>query len=87
MTRVAVAIDAPQYAGMSSLLTYESERALVAEEKNLKIISKDHILFGASYDIHTSSIILPTNGRGAFEVSLIYVAPEKKSVSTACPKF
>ena len=29
MTRVAVAIDAPQYAGMSSLLTYESERALV----------------------------------------------------------
>ena len=29
MTRVAVAIDAPQYAGMSSLLTYESEQALV----------------------------------------------------------
>ena len=29
LTRVAVAIDAPQYAGMSSLLTYESERGLV----------------------------------------------------------
>ncbi len=29
MTRVGVAIDAPQYAGMSSLLTYESEQALV----------------------------------------------------------
>ncbi|MBC7662811.1 MAG: primosomal protein N', partial [Caulobacter sp.] len=29
MTRVAIAIDAPQYAGMSSLLTYESEQALV----------------------------------------------------------
>ena len=29
MTRVAVAIDAPQYAGMSSLLTYESEQTLV----------------------------------------------------------
>jgi primosomal protein N' (replication factor Y) len=28
LTRVAVAIDAPQYAGMSSLLTYESEREL-----------------------------------------------------------
>ena len=27
--RVAIAIDAPQYAGMSSLLTYESEQALV----------------------------------------------------------
>jgi len=30
LTRVAVAIDAPQYAGMSSLLTYESERPLSA---------------------------------------------------------
>ena len=29
MTRVAVAIDAPQYAGMRSLLTYASEQALV----------------------------------------------------------
>ncbi len=29
MTRVAIAIDAPQHAGMSSLLTYESEQALV----------------------------------------------------------
>ena len=29
LTRVAVAIDAPQYAGMSSLLTYESEQGLV----------------------------------------------------------
>ena len=29
MTRVGIAIDAPQYAGMSSLLTYESERPLV----------------------------------------------------------
>ena len=28
MTRIAIAIDAPQYAGMSSLLTYESERPL-----------------------------------------------------------
>ena len=29
MTRIGVAIDAPQYAGMSSLLTYESEQSLV----------------------------------------------------------
>ena len=28
MTRVAVAIDAPQYAGLSSLLTYECEQTL-----------------------------------------------------------
>jgi len=29
LTRIGVAIDAPQYAGMSSLLTYESEQPLV----------------------------------------------------------
>jgi len=29
LTRIGVAIDAPQYAGMSSLLTYESEQTLV----------------------------------------------------------
>ncbi len=51
------------------------------------ILEKDHFLFGASYDIHTSSLAQPTNGRGAFEISVIYVAPEKKQVSTACPKF
>ena len=51
------------------------------------ILEKNHFLFGASYDIHTSSIAIPTNGRGAYEISIIYVAPEKKSVSTACPKF
>ncbi len=51
------------------------------------ILEKEHFLFGASYDIHTSSIVQPTSGRGAFEVSIIYVAPEKKRVSTACPKF
>ena len=44
-------------------------------------------LIGVSYDIHTSSIIKPTNGRGGFELSLIYVAPERIAVKTACPKF
>ncbi len=44
-------------------------------------------LFGISYDIHTSSIIRPTNGRNAFELSLIYIAPERIPYKTACPKF
>jgi type IX secretion system PorP/SprF family membrane protein len=44
-------------------------------------------LLGLSYDIHTSSIVRPTNGRNAFEISLIYIAPEKIPYKTACPKF
>ncbi len=44
-------------------------------------------LFGVSYDIHTSSIVRPTNGRNAFELSLIYIAPEKIPYRTLCPKF
>ncbi len=44
-------------------------------------------IFGASYDIHTSTILRPTNGRGAWELSLIYVAPERFPVKTSCPKF
>jgi type IX secretion system PorP/SprF family membrane protein len=44
-------------------------------------------VFGASYDIHTSTILRPTNGRGAWEISLIYVAPERFPVKTSCPKF
>jgi type IX secretion system PorP/SprF family membrane protein len=44
-------------------------------------------VFGASYDIHTSTILKPTNGRGAWELSLIYIAPERFPVKTSCPKF
>ena len=44
-------------------------------------------IFGISYDIHTSSILKPTNGRGAWELSLIYVAPERIPYRTLCPKF
>ena len=51
------------------------------------MFEKSHFIFGLSYDIHTSSIVSPTNGRGAWELSLIFVAPEKTRVNTACPKF
>ena len=44
-------------------------------------------LIGVSYDIHTSSIVRPTNGRNAFEISLIYIAPEQIPYRTLCPKF
>jgi type IX secretion system PorP/SprF family membrane protein len=44
-------------------------------------------LIGGSYDIHTSSITRPTNARGAWELSLIYIAPERIPYRTRCPKF
>jgi type IX secretion system PorP/SprF family membrane protein len=47
----------------------------------------NHWLLGVSYDIHTSEIVKPTNGRNAFEVSLIYIVPEKIPYRTLCPKF
>ena len=42
---------------------------------------------GISYDVHVSSLSQPTNSRGGFELSLIYVHPYTKSVNTSCPKF
>jgi type IX secretion system PorP/SprF family membrane protein len=43
--------------------------------------------FGFSYDVHTSSLTRPTNYRGAYELSLVYIHPEYKRVRTICPKF
>ncbi len=42
---------------------------------------------GFSYDITTSSLINANNGRGAFEVSLIYIHPAKTRVRMSCPNF
>lgn len=42
---------------------------------------------GFSYDITASSLKDATNGRGAFEVSLIYVHPAKTRVRVNCPNF
>lgn len=43
--------------------------------------------FGLSYDITTSVLASANNSRGAFEVSLIYVHPEKSRYKVNCPKF
>ena len=50
-------------------------------------IELNHLLIGASYDIHMSSIKVPTNTRGAWELSLIYTVDEKRRVKTECPRF
>ena len=50
-------------------------------------IELNHLLIGASYDMHMSKIRIPTNTRGAWELSLIYTASEKRRVKTECPRF
>ena len=43
---------------------------------------------GISYDINTSQLTPASNARGAFEVSFIYIIPEKgRQSKVSCPKF
>lgn len=43
---------------------------------------------GLSYDMTSSTLTTANNARGAFEVSLIYVQPQKgRRLRTTCPKF
>ncbi|MEN9609230.1 MAG: hypothetical protein RLZZ628_44 [Bacteroidota bacterium] len=51
------------------------------------ILEMERWNFGFSYDVHTSSIVRPTNYRGAYELSLIYTQPTYQRVRTICPKF
>ena len=50
-------------------------------------VELNHLMIGASYDMHISTIRVPTNSRGAWELSLIYVGAEKRRVKTECPRF
>lgn len=43
--------------------------------------------FGLSYDITTSSLTDANNARGAFEISLTYIHPEKRKYRLECPKY
>ncbi|HSK11608.1 MAG TPA: type IX secretion system membrane protein PorP/SprF, partial [Phnomibacter sp.] len=43
--------------------------------------------FGASYDVNTSSLKAVSQGRGGFEVSLIYVYRTSTDRPIVCPKF
>lgn len=43
---------------------------------------------GLSYDINTSQLTPASNARGAFELSFVYVVPEKgRKLKVVCPKF
>lgn len=42
--------------------------------------------FGVSYDVNANKLAAPTNGRGAFELSLIYYQPATRKEKVRCPK-
>jgi type IX secretion system PorP/SprF family membrane protein len=51
------------------------------------ILEMNRVNIGISYDVNAGDLAAPTNARGAFEVSLIYVHPASRRERVACPKF
>lgn len=51
------------------------------------ILEMERLHIGISYDVNAGLLALPTNSRGAFELSMIYVHPENSRYKTICPKF
>lgn len=52
------------------------------------VLETEKLQLGASYDFTTNKLVTATNARGAFEVSLIYIQPEKnRRLRVNCPKF
>jgi type IX secretion system PorP/SprF family membrane protein len=51
------------------------------------ILELERINLGFSYDVNAGYLNRPTDGRGAFEVSFIYVHPAERKIRVNCPKF
>ena len=51
------------------------------------VLEAEKWTLGLSYDITSSSLATANNGRGAFEVSLTYISPEKKRNRLECPTY
>lgn len=51
------------------------------------ILEMGRVNLGLSYDVNAGSVAQPTNSRGAFEISLIYVHPAERRNRVQCPKF
>ncbi len=51
------------------------------------VLETERWMLGLSYDITTSSLTNANNGRGAFEISLTYIHPEKKRNRLECPTY
>lgn len=50
------------------------------------ILEVERFQFGLSYDITVSDLSSANNSRGAFELSVIYVHPEKQRFRVSCPR-
>lgn len=51
------------------------------------VLETERLQFGASYDINTGDLSAATDGRGGFEISVIYVQPANFRQRVICPKF
>ncbi|MCB9283974.1 MAG: PorP/SprF family type IX secretion system membrane protein [Lewinellaceae bacterium] len=51
------------------------------------VLEMERINIGISYDINAGYLNRPTDGRGGFELSLIYVHPAERHIRVNCPKF
>ncbi len=51
------------------------------------VLETEKLNFGISYDITTSVLTEANNARGAFELSIIYIHPEKRRNRLDCPKY
>ena len=51
------------------------------------ILEMGRLNIGLSYDVNAGKVAQPTNSRGAFEISLIYVHPAERRNRVQCPKF
>ena len=50
------------------------------------ILEMGRLNVGISYDVATNRLSTPTNNRGGFELSLIYIHPATRKEKVACPK-
>ncbi len=52
----------------------------------VSILEMERLGIGISYDVGISKLAQPTNGRGAFELSVIYYQPATRREKVNCPK-
>lgn len=50
------------------------------------ILEMGRVNVGLSYDVATNRLATPTNNRGGYEISIIYVHPASRKEKVACPK-
>ncbi|MEL6667499.1 MAG: PorP/SprF family type IX secretion system membrane protein [Bacteroidota bacterium] len=78
-----VALRIGAWAHFSNRLDATSADAVIISA----VLELESLQFGVSYDLTLNELNLSNNGRGAFELSMIYVKPAKYRGRVDCPKF